>query len=435
MVDTIAQWLMAEGLAENVAGTIGWLAVAVAILILAWLSNVIAKQILLRIVAFFIRRSKTRWDDALQNRKVFVRFSHLAPILVIYFGAAALPSIQDMLERVSIAYMYFMGMLILYAFLNAANDIYEEYDVSREKPIKGYIQIVQIITMLFIAILIFARLIGRSPVALLTGLGAMTAILILVFKDTILGLVASLQLSFNDMVRRGDWIEMQKFGADGDVIDVSLHTIKVQNWDKTITSIPSYALISDSFKNWRGMSESGGRRIKRSINIDMNSIKFCTADMIARFKKIQHITEYIEKKTDEIEQHNEKTRADTTTLVNGRHLTNIGTFRAYVVAYLKNHPKIHQGMTFLVRQLQPTEHGLPIEIYVFSNDQAWANYEAIQADIFDHILAVVPEFDLRVYQSPTGSDFTALAETRADGHAVILSRESRHRPIMIETII
>ncbi len=417
MVDTIAQWLMAEGLAENVAGTIGWLAVAVAILILAWLSNVIAKQILLRIVAFFIRRSKTRWDDALQNRMVFVRFSHLAPILVIYFGAAALPSIQDMLERVSIAYMYFMGMLILYAFLNAANDIYEEYDVSREKPIKGYIQIVQIITMLFIAILIFARLIGRSPVALLTGLGAMTAILILVFKDTILGLVASLQLSFNDMVRRGDWIEMQKFGADGDVIDVSLHTIKVQNWDKTITSIPSYALISDSFKNWRGMSESGGRRIKRSINIDMNSIKFCTADMIARFKKIQHITEYIEKKTDEIEQHNEQTRADTTTLVNGRHLTNIGTFRAYIVAYLKNHPKIHQGMTFLVRQLQPTEHGLPIEIYVFSNDQAWANYEAIQADIFDHILAVVPEFDLRVYQSPTGSDFTALAETRADGHA------------------
>ena len=417
MVDTIAQWLMAEGLAENVAGTIGWLAVAVAILILAWLSNVIAKQILLRIVAFFIRRSKTRWDDALQNRMVFVRFSHLAPILVIYFGAAALPSIQDMLERVSIAYMYFMGMLILYAFLNAANDIYEEYDVAREKPIKGDIQIVQIITMLFIAILIFARLIGRSPVALLTGLGAMTAILILVFKDTILGLVASLQLSFNDMVRRGDWIEMQKFGADGDVIDVSLHTIKVQNWDKTITSIPSYALISDSFKNWRGMSESGGRRIKRSINIDMNSIKFCTADMIARFKKIQHITEYIEKKTDEIERHNEQTRADTTTLVNGRHLTNIGTFRAYVVAYLKNHPKIHHNMTFLVRQLQPTEHGLPIEIYVFSNDQAWANYEAIQADIFDHILAVVPEFDLRVYQSPTGSDFTALAETRADGHA------------------
>ncbi|MBN2226856.1 MAG: mechanosensitive ion channel [candidate division Zixibacteria bacterium] len=415
MVDTIAQWLISEGLAENIAGTIGWLAVAIGILLLAWLSNVIAKQILLRLVAFFIKRSKTRWDDALQNRKVFVRFSHLAPILVIYFGAAALPSIHDVLERVSIAYMYFMGMLIVYAFLNAVNDIYEEYDVSREKPIKGYIQIVQIILMLFIAILIFAKLIGRSPVALLTGLGAMTAILLLVFKDTILGLVASLQLSFNDMVRRGDWIEMKKFGADGDVIDVSLHTIKVQNWDKTITSIPSYALISDSFKNWRGMSESGGRRIKRSINIDMNSIKFCTAEMIERYKKIQYITEYIDKKTAEIEQHNRQIRADTTTLVNGRRLTNIGTFRAYVVAYLKNHPKIHQNMTFLVRQLQPSEHGLPIEIYVFSNDQAWASYEAIQADIFDHILAVVPEFNLRVYQSPTGSDFAALVESRAAG--------------------
>jgi len=417
MIDRIANWLIAEGLAENVASVIGWLAVAIAILILAWVSNVAAKQILLRIVSFFIKKSKTRWDDALQNRKVFVRFSHLAPILVIYFGAAALPSIQDMLERVSIAYMYFMGILILYAFLNAVNDIYEEYDVSREKPIKGYIQIVQIIAMLFIAILIFAKLIGRSPVALLTGLGAMTAILLLVFKDTILGLVASLQLSFNDMVRRGDWIEMQKFGADGDVIDVSLHTIKVQNWDKTITSIPSYSMISDSFKNWRGMSESGGRRIKRSINIDMNSIKFCTAEMIARFKKIQYITEYIEQKSDEITKHNEAMQIDTSTLVNGRHLTNIGTFRAYVVAYLKHHPKIHQGMTFLVRQLQPTEYGLPIEIYVFSNDQAWANYEAIQADIFDHILAVAQEFDLQVYQNPTGSDFTALAKNQSAARA------------------
>ncbi|UCD18100.1 MAG: mechanosensitive ion channel family protein [Candidatus Zixiibacteriota bacterium] len=411
MIDKIANWLISEGFSESLAGGIGGIAVALAILFLAWLSNAIAKGILLKVVSFFIKRSKTRWDDALQSRKVFVRFSHLAPILVIYFGAAALPSIQETLERISIAYMYFMGLLIFNAFLGAVMDIYQEYDVSRDKPIKGYVQIVQIIAIIFVGILIFARLMDRSPVALLTGLGAMTAILLLVFKDTILGLVASLQLSFNDMVRRGDWIEMPKFGADGDVIDVSLHTVKVQNWDKTITTIPTYALISDSFKNWRGMSESGGRRIKRSINIDMNSIRFCTEKMIERFEKIQYIADYIAKKIDEITIYNEEKQVDTSTLANGRHLTNIGTFRAYVVAYLRNHPKIHQSMTFLIRQLQPTEHGLPIEIYVFSNDQEWASYEAIQADIFDHILAVVPEFDLQVYQSPTGHDFRTLTES------------------------
>ena len=244
---------------------------------------------------------------------------------------------------------------------------------------------------------------------ILTGLGAMTAVLILVFKDSILGFVASMQLSMNDMVRIGDWIEMPKFGADGDVIDVTLHTVKVQNWDKTITTIPSYALISDSFKNWRGMSESGGRRIKRAVNIDVNSIRFCDEAMLHRFEKNNLLKGYLQTKQSELTEYNTKHGNDPQDLINARHLTNVGTFRAYMVEYLKNHPNIHQNMTFLVRQLPPGEHGLPIELYVFSNDQDWVNYEGIQSDIFDHLLAIAPQFGLRIFQRPSGADLEALA--------------------------
>jgi len=243
---------------------------------------------------------------------------------------------------------------------------------------------------------------------LFSGLGAMTAVLMLVFKDPLLGFIAGIQLSANRMVARGDWIEMPKYGADGDVLEVALTTVKIQNWDKTITTIPTYALITESFKNWRGMTESGGRRIKRAINIDMQSIKFCDDDMLARFIKIQHVAEYMERKRDEIASWNAERGVDASTPVNGRRLTNVGTFRAYVVAYLNSHPMIDADMTFLVRQLAPTPHGLPIEIYVFSRDQDWVRYEDIQSDIFDHILAVSSEFDLRVYQTPSGGDLQTL---------------------------
>jgi miniconductance mechanosensitive channel len=238
----------------------------------------------------------------------------------------------------------------------------------------------------------------------LGGLGAMTAVLMLVFKDPILGLVAGIQLATNRMVARGDWIEMPKHGADGDVLEVGLTTVKVQNWDMTISTIPTYALITESFKNWRGMSESEGRRIKRAINIDTSSIRFCNQDMLDRFSKIQHITEYLDRKQQEISNWNTERNIDELDSLNGRKLTNVGTFRAYIVAYLRNHPKIHQEMTFLVRQLKLTQHGLPIEIYVFSSVQNWSSYEDIQADIFDHILAIAPAFDLRIYQSPSGND-------------------------------
>jgi miniconductance mechanosensitive channel len=237
----------------------------------------------------------------------------------------------------------------------------------------------------------------------------MAAVLMLIFKDPILGLAAGIQLSANKMVRVGDWIEMPKYGADGDVIDISLTTVKVQNWDKTIITIPTFALVSEGVKNWRGMSESGGRRIKRPIFIDMTSVKFCTQEMIERFSKIQYLSNYVLDKKKELSDFNEQRNIDNTVLVNGRRMTNLGTFRAYLVSYLRDHPKINKNLTFLVRQLDPGPTGLPIEIYVFSSDQVWANYESIQADIFDHVLAVIPEFDLRVYQNPTGSDFQNLA--------------------------
>ena len=258
---------------------------------------------------------------------------------------------------------------------------------------------------IFGIIVVIAVLTGNSPVYLLSGLGALTAVLILVFKDTILSLVSSVQISSNDLFKVGDWVEAPQFGADGDVIDIALHSVKIQNWDKTISVIPTNKLIDSSFKNWRGMAESGGRRIKRSINIDMSSIKFCTNEMIDRYSKYNVIANYIKVKLEEVQRFNIENNITDESLINGRSLTNIGTFRAYIEGYLRNHNKIHDEMTFLVRQLSPSANGLPIEIYVFSNDTDWLNYEKIQADIFDHLLAVVSEFELKVFQNPSGSDF------------------------------
>ena len=298
--------------------------------------------------------------------------------------------------------------------INTVEEIYQSFRASKQIPIKGFIQITKIALYFFTTVFVVSILLNKTPLFLLSGIGALTAVLMLVFKDAILGFVAGIQLSANSMVAHGDWIEMPKYGADGDVLEVTLTTVKVQNWDKTITTIPTYALISESFKNWRGMQQSGGRRIKRAVNIDMNSIRFCDEEMLGRFGKIQYISEYIDTKKAELEAFNSAENVDNASLANGRRMTNVGTFRAYVQAYLLNHPMINKDMTFLVRQLKPTEFGLPIEIYVFSKDQVWANYEAIQADIFDHILAVLPEFDLRVYQNPTGSDFSALASNNRD---------------------
>lgn len=382
-----------------------------AVLVLAWLANWIAKRIIIRALRHVADRSKTLWDDVLVRHKVFLRLSHFAPSVVIYMMARMVfvdNTAVNVMQGIAVIYMVLMGWFVIDALLNAVAEIYRSFEFSRRVPIRGFIQVAKTLLFLTGLIVILSVLLKKNPTKLLTGMGAMTAILMLVFKDSILGFVAGIQLSVNKMVHLGDWIEMPKFGADGDIIDISLTTVKVQNWDKTISTIPAYALITDSFKNWRGMQESKGRRIKRNIYIDMTSICFCDPAMIKRFQGFQYIADYITAKQKELDDWNQENNVNPAELVNGRRLTNIGTFRAYLVAYLKHHPQIHSGMTFLVRHLEPTPQGLPIQIYVFSSDKVWANYEAIQADIFDHILAVIPEFGLRVFQRPSGADLQNL---------------------------
>ena len=424
MLEFIYNWLLSLGIESEAAKN--WTApllVGLCILILSAIADFIVKRIALRTLKYVIAKTKTPWDDAFVEHRVLDRLAHLAPAAVIYL-LADLPFagmteadrdyctaiIRDAVQ----IFVVIIGVWVIAAFLNAALSVYQTFEISREVPGKSFVQVSKMLTYFVGGIFILSILLDRNPVYFLSGLGALMAVLLLVFKDAILGLVAGIQLSANKMVAVGDWIEMPKYGADGDVIEVALTTVKVQNWDKTITSIPAYSLISESFKNWRGMQESGGRRIKRSISIDIQTIKFCDEEMLARFSKIKYIAAYIEHKKDELAQFNQTQEIDESSLVNGRRMTNVGTFRAYIVAYLRNHPKINREMTFLVRQLPPQEHGLPIEIYVFCSDTVWANYEAIQANIFDHILSVVPEFDLSVFQAPTGHDFKHLAEKIAN---------------------
>ncbi len=407
MVETISNFLIGKSVSPAVAGFVARCILAVVAIILSIIANMIAKRIILRGLSRVIVRTETKWDDIFLERKVFAKLSHLVPAVVLYTMAPLVlegyPRLLSFSMNLLFVYMIIIGLLVADSFLNAVHDIYRTLDISREIPIKSFIQILKVALYFIVGIFVIAIILNKTPLYFFSGLGALTAVLLLIFKDAILGFVAGIQLAANKMVAQGDWIEMPKYGADGDVLEVALTTVKVQNWDKTVTTIPTYALISESFKNWRGMQQSGGRRIKRAIYIDINTIKFCTEEMIERFSRIRYIAEYMERKKREIEEYNRKHHLAAPP--DKRQLTNVGTFRAYVVAYLKNHPMINQEMTFLVRHLAPTEHGLPIEIYVFCKDKVWANYEAIQADIFDHILAVVPEFDLKVFQNPTGSDF------------------------------
>ncbi len=407
MFEKFQRWLIDTGVTEGIAVIMIEVIEVLGVAVLAFVANWITKSIILRVVHQAAKRTRTDWDDVLVKRRVFQRMSHLAPALVIYGMASVVFSTENLIgvaQRGAQVYMLLVGLLVVDALLNSVNDIYQGFEVARRIPITGYLQVVKIVVTVAVIIFCISIVIDEPVFALFAGLGALTAIILLIFKDSILGLVAGIQLVANDMVRPGDWIEIPKDGADGDVVEITLNTVKVQNWDKTITTIPTYTLISDSFKNWRGMSESGGRRIKRSVPIDMGSVKFCSDEMIERFSRIQLLGAYIARKKKELAEYNQKSQIDESVLVNGRRMTNLGTFRAYLVAYLRAHPKVHQDMTFLVRQMPPSETGLPLEIYVFSNDQAWANYEAIQADIFDHILASLPEFELRPFQNPTGDD-------------------------------
>ena len=390
------------------------IAAALLLLLVAWLAYFVATRFLLVVVRSLAKRSTQTWDDALIHNRVGEKLAQLVPAFVIYSGVGLLPHINEtvsaVVTNVTSAYMLVVAAITIIATLNAANDIYESNPRARQRPIKGFIQLLQLAVVILGALLFISALLDQSPVLLLSGFGAMTAVLLLVFKDTLLSLVASVQLTAQDMVRVGDWIEVPQFGADGDVVDVELHTIKVQNWDKTITTIPTHRLISDSFKNWRGMSTAGGRRIKRALYLDASSIHFMDADELQRCKRFRLLDEYLAGKEDELGVHNRELGSDLTTnpdaVVNLRRLTNIGTFRAYAWRYLKQHPKIRQDMTLLVRQLAPGPQGMPIELYCFTTTTAWGEYEDIQADIFDHLLAIVSEFGLRLFQQPAGTEFS-----------------------------
>jgi miniconductance mechanosensitive channel len=413
-------WLDAFPLAETGLWVVG-------VFFFSWLADLLAKQILLQAISRVVRRTRFTWDDAIQERRVFNRLAHIAPAAVIYYGAILVPGlsqgVSQLIQRVALALMVIAVAQTGNALLSAANDIYSTRPDANNRPIKGYLQIVSIVIYVTAGILVVSLLLDRNPVVFLGGLGALTAVVLLVFRDTILSLVASIQLTQNDMIAVGDWIEMPQFGADGEVVDIALHTVKVQNWDKTISSIPTHKLIEDSFKNWRGMSEAGGRRVKRSLFLDLSTVRFLTEEEIERFGRFELLRDYIRRKREELEAYRSEREKeafgaeppDSPVIPNPRGLTNAGTLRAYIVNYLRQHPMVHTGMTILVRQLQSGPNGLPIEVYVFSRDTDWIRYEGFQSDIFDHVFAMLPEFGLRVFQSPAGGDLKHLARTLRPG--------------------
>lgn len=387
--------------------------IALAALILgAWIANFIVKRILIGGLIRVLRATPFGTDDALHNSHVISRLANVVPALILSAGIGVVPGLSDTLvtivRNVCGAFIILTIALAIANALTLTNTLYERRPKAHLKPIKGYIQVINIVIYSLATILIIATLIDRSPLILLSGLGAMAAVLMLIFQDTLLSLVASVQITSNDIVRVGDWIEMPALSADGDVIDIALHTVKVQNWDKTITTIPTKRLISDPFKNWRGMQESGGRRIKRSILLDQESVHFLDETECTHLRKFRLLKDYLDDKQQEIDDWNRKLQESGNEPVNTRRITNIGTFRAYVLRYLKSHSGIHQNMTCMVRQLSPGADGLPMELYCFTNTIAWAEYEGIQSDIFDHLLAILPEFGLRVYQQPSGHDLRTL---------------------------
>ena len=382
------------------------------VLLLSWVAHRVSQGPINRSIEKFAHYTIQQWDDILVEKHIVKRILYFIPLILLYVlsspiltGTSLLPLSQTL---ISVLFLI-AGMMFLDAILSALLAIYGKSAIAKEISIIPFVQVLKLGLYFVTGILLLSLLLQKTPLYFLSGLGALTAVLMFVFKDVLMGFVAGIQLIANKMVAPKDWIEMPKYGADGDVIEITLTTVKVQNFDNTITTIPTYALINESFKNWRNMNLSGGRRIKRYVNIDLGSIKFCSSEMLEQFKRIQMISQYIQNRQEEILVYNKKHQVDESTLVNGRRLTNIGVFRSYVEAYLRHHPMIHKDMTFLIRQLSPSENGLPIEIYVFCKDTNWTAYEAIQADIFDHILAVVPEFDLRVFQEPSGSDFQKIA--------------------------
>lgn len=409
------EWLSSAGLSEI---WISRLTVGIDLVILILISllvDFLARRFILRLVSRYVKRSKNQYDDVLLEKRVFRSLGHLLPAIVVYY---ALPEIFEeadilvgILRKLVVTYMLVNIINVSHKFIKALEFIGLNSKRFEGKPVSSYAQVALIVIYITGGVFIISTLLDKSATAILTTFGAATAVILLIFRDTILGLVASIQIAGNDMVRIGDWVSMPKYGADGDVTEINLTTVKVRNWDKTISTVPTYAFISDSFVNWRGMTSMGVRRIKRSINIDLHSLKFVDEALYNRFEKIERISDYVRSRESEIQASNSAKNVDKSILINGRHMTNIGVFRHYIESYLAEHPNIASNETMMVRQLQPTENGIPLEIYCFSNDIAWVNYESIQSDIMDHLLAAVDHFDLKVFQNPTGGDFSRVLKS------------------------
>lgn len=410
MHNVIKSWLAAYNI--EMTELVSILSALALIFIISVIIHIFLHKVVIRSLERLALRSTYTWTAAFFGSKLFKRLALALQGIIIYVQARLWLSddsfSQPLLQTMAHLWVIMFILLSLFSLLNTVLELGRESDLARRLPVRGMFQGVKLTAAIIAGILMIAVLIGKSPLILFSSLGAMTAVTMLVFKDSIMGLVAGIQLSANKMLEVGDWLEMPKYGADGDVIDIGLTTVKVRNFDKTITTIPTYALISDSFRNWRGMFESGGRRIKRSFNIDVNSVRFLDEDDLERLYKARLLEPYLSSKISEINQHNREQNVDLSSLINGRRLTNLGTLRAYLLQYLQVHPGIHKEMIQMVRQLQPEADGIPMELYCFTSTTNWVDYEVIQADIFDHIFAVLPAFDLRAHQSPTGYDIRAL---------------------------
>ena len=406
ILNTVKQWTLDNPI-------LGFILKIVGILVLAWIVYWIIHKVLISYITKLVKRTKTEFDDILLNEKILKRVSYIIPVLVIQQFRVFNPSIESIIDTTLNAVLALLIILIINSIIDAFTEIIQKFEKFKDRPLKSYAQVIKIIATTIGVIFIFGILTGQEFWGLFAGLGAISAVLLFVFKDTILSFIASIQIATYDLVKVGDWIEVPKLGIDGDIMDISLHTIKIRNFDKTVSVFPTVALIQNSFKNWRGMQETGGRRIKRSIYIDVSSIKFVDDKMLQRFKKIRLLSDYLDKKIEEINKYNAQLNEEPTDeIVNGRRLTNVGTFRQYLKEYLRERSDIDKNLTFLVRQLQPGPDGLPIEIYIFANTTEWVKYEEIQSDIFDHIMALVPQFELKVFQNPTSYDFKELSKIK-----------------------
>lgn len=400
--------LLNAGISENSVIYFRLLLFVIILTGVSFVAFIITKRVIIPILYKAFKKTSFTWDDVIADNRALDNLAHIVPAAIVRVIAPLLfadfEQILPFIIKLTDSYLIIVGMMVFFAILKVGEYALSSLEAFKDKPLSSYFQLIRILLYMVTVILVLSVLLDKSPIYFLSAFGAMTAILLLIFKDTILGLVASVQMSANDMVRVGDWVEMPKFNADGDVIDINLHTVKVQNWDKTITTIPTYYFITDSFKNWRGMQQSGGRRIKRAIYIDAHSVKFVDPEMRERFKKYQLITDYIEKRQKEIEEFNKEHNIDTSALINGRRMTNLGVFRKYIESYLRSHPRIRQDMTVLVRQLNNENRGIPIEVYCFTNTTAWSEYETIQADIFDHLYSAAGFFDMEIFQEPSGKN-------------------------------